>query len=150
MSKQLIISDWVYKKKRPSTDVEYFSNLTRVIFQAGLNWTMINNKWPNFKKAFDNFNIDKIAKYGLKDQKCLLKNTGIVRNKNKIVSTVENAKEFLRIRKEFGSFQEWLDSLDKTGNYKEVVKILRSRFKHVGPTTANIFIWSVGEPIKRD
>jgi 3-methyladenine DNA glycosylase Tag len=66
------------------------------------------------------------------------------------VSTVENAKEFLRIRKEFGSFQEWLDSLDKTGNYKEVVKILRSRFKHVGPTTANIFIWSVGEPIKRD
>ena len=142
--------DWVYEEERPSTDIEYFSNLTRCIFQAGLNWRMISNKWPSFEKAFENFDIEKIAKYGLKDQERLQKDTGIVRNKKKIMATIENAKEFANIKKEYGSFQKWLDSLDKTDNYKGVVKNLKSRFKHVGPSTANIFIWSVGEPIKHD
>ena len=141
---------WVYKDRRPSTDVEYFSNMTRCIFQGGLNWVMIANKWPNFEKAFENFDIDKVAAYGLEDQKRLKNDAGIIRNRQKIMATIENAEEFKRVIKEHGSFQKWLDGLDKGYNYKVVIGRLKSRFKRVGPSTAHIFLWSVGEPIEYD
>jgi 3-methyladenine DNA glycosylase Tag len=112
----MTLPKWVYKDKRPSTDVEYFSNMTRCIFQGGLNWVMIANKW----------------------------------HRQKIMATIENAEEFKRIIKEYGNFQKWLDGLDKSNNYKVVVGRLKSRFKRVGPSTAHIFLWSVGEPIEYD
>ena len=111
---------------------------------------MIANKWPNFKAAFDDFNIEKVAAYGLKEQERLQNDAGIIRNKQKIMATLHNAEEFKRIAEEHGSFRKWLDGLDKGNNYDYVVKRLRSRFKRVGPSTAQIFLWSVGEPLKWD
>jgi DNA-3-methyladenine glycosylase I len=142
--------DWVYKDKRPETDVQYFENLTRCIFQAGLSWQLMSNTWPNFRKAFHGFNIAKVAAYGAEDITRLSNDAGIVRNKRKINAAIHNAREFERITKEHGSFQGWLDSLDKSNNYDRVVKQLKSRFKHVGPSTAHIFLWSIGEPLKYD
>ncbi|MCW4035579.1 MAG: DNA-3-methyladenine glycosylase I, partial [Candidatus Bathyarchaeota archaeon] len=55
---------WVYTDTRPKTDREYFENLTRCIFQAGLSWQLMANKWPSFQKAFDGFDIGKVAAYG--------------------------------------------------------------------------------------
>jgi 3-methyladenine DNA glycosylase Tag len=141
---------WVYVDSRPETDVQYFSNMTRCIFQGGLNWVMIANKWPNFEKAFDNFDYNKVAKYGLEDQERLRNDAGIIRNKQKIMATIQNAEEFQRIIREHDSFQKWLDGLDKSNNYKVVIGRLRSRFKRVGPSTAHIFLWSIGEPIEYD
>jgi DNA-3-methyladenine glycosylase I len=144
------IPRWVFREKRPSKDKEYFENLTRCIFQGGLSWTLIANKWPNFKKAFDDFEIEKVAKYGLDEQERLKKDAGIIRNQQKIMATIYNAEEFKRIAKEYGSFKEWLDGLDNKNNYDYVVKLLSSRFKRVGPSTAHIFLWSIGEPIQWD
>ncbi len=144
------LPDWVYKDRRPETDVDYFSNMTRCIFQGGLNWVMIANKWPNFMKAFDGFDIDKVAAYGLDDQARLKNDAGIIRNKQKIMATINNAEEFQRIIREHGSFQKWLDDLDKSNNYKVVIGRLKSRFSRVGPSTAHIFLWSIGEPIEYD
>jgi len=53
--------EWWFREKRPSNDECYFENMCRVIFQAGLNWHVIDNKWPTTRKAFANFNIDKVA-----------------------------------------------------------------------------------------
>jgi DNA-3-methyladenine glycosylase I len=144
------LPDWVYKDSRPETDVEYFSNMTRCIFQGGLNWVMIANKWTNFLKAFDGFDIDKVAAYSLDDQDRLKNDAGIIRNKQKIMATINNAEEFQRIIREHGSFQKWLDGLDKSNNYKVVVGRLKMRFNRVGPSTAHIFLWSIGEPIEYD
>ena len=144
------IPTWVFTDKRPTTDREYFENMTRCIFQGGLNWVMIANKWPNFKAAFDDFNIEKVAAYGLEEQERLQNDAGIIRNKQKIMATLHNAEEFKRIAKENGSFKKWLDGLDKGNNYDYVVKRLTSRFKRVGPSTAHIFLWSVGEPLVWD
>jgi len=141
---------WVYKGRRPATDREYFENMTRCIFQGGLNWQMIANKWPNFREAFNGFDIDKVAAYGPDDVARLRGDEGIIRNRQKIEATIRNAEEFKRIAAEHGSFQNWLDSLDKGSNYDYVVKRLKSRFKRVGPGTAHIFLWSVGEPIEYD
>jgi 3-methyladenine DNA glycosylase Tag len=65
MSHEENIPNWVYTEDRPVSDEEYFKNLTRCIFQGGLNWTLIANKWPNFRESFDDFDINKIASYGL-------------------------------------------------------------------------------------
>ena len=141
---------WVYTDKRPTTDREYFENLTRCIFQAGLSWRLMADKWPGFRKAFHDFDIAKVAAYGAEDIKRLSGDSGIIRNKQKIIAAIHNAREFERIAQEHGGFQAWLDSIGKAHNYDRVVKRMRSRFKRVGPSTAHIFLWSVGEKIEYD
>jgi DNA-3-methyladenine glycosylase I len=76
--------------------------------QAGLSWETILNKRENYQKAFDNFDCEKIAKYNDAKQNELLQNQGIVRNKLKIKSAIKNAKVFLKIQKEFGSFDKYI------------------------------------------
>ena len=141
---------WVYKGTRPATDEAYLENLTRCIFQAGLSWQLVARKWPDFRRAFHNFDVGKIAGYGPQDISRLAADATIIRNRQKILATIHNAREFERIRQEAGDFQSWLDTLDKSNNYHTVVSRLRSRLKRVGPGTAHIFLWSVGEPIEYD
>lgn len=76
--------------------------------QAGLSWNTILNKRENYRKAFDNFNVKKVAKYDSKKVQKLLLDEGIVRNKLKIASAIRNAKVFLEIQKEFGSFDRYI------------------------------------------
>jgi len=121
--------------------------MTRVIFLAGLSWKMIDEKWPNFRQAFKNFSVDEVAKFGEKDIERLLKDASIVRNRAKITAAINNAKQFQDIRKEYGSFQSYLDSLDKSDNYALVIKDLGKKFNRIGPSSANIFLYSVGENI---
>jgi DNA-3-methyladenine glycosylase I len=142
--------DWWYSDTKPSNDSEYFENLTRCIFQAGLNWQVVTKKWDNFQTAFHNFNITKVASFNQDDIEQLISNPDIIRNKRKIQSTIYNAQEFQRIANEEGSFQSWVDSLDKSNNYRGVVRQLTTRFKHVGQMTAHTFLHSVGEDIRYD
>src|SRR5436853_3056801 len=76
--------------------------------QAGLSWTTILKKRENYRKAFDRFRADKIARYGARDVKRLLANTGIVRNRLKIAATIQNAKAFLAVQTEVESFDAYL------------------------------------------
>lgn len=71
---------WIYRKTCPPSDDAYFENMTHVISQAGLNWKMIEKKWQNFKKAFDNFSIDRVAGFNEDDIKHLMTDSSIVRN----------------------------------------------------------------------
>ncbi len=141
---------WVHRDRKPENDRVYFENLTRIVFEAGMSWRIIANKWPNFSPAFSAFDIDKVAAYGAEDIKRLNGDASIIRNKQKILATLHNAREFQRIQRDHGSFKAWLDSQDKSNNYDRVVKALRSRMKRVGTGTAHIFLWSVGEPIAYD
>lgn len=77
-------------------------------FQAGLNWRIILDKRTNFRKAFHNFNARKIARYTRRDVQRLLKDPGIIRNRAKIAATIQNARLFLKIKKEFGSFDKYI------------------------------------------
>lgn len=76
--------------------------------QAGLSWRTILNKRENYRKAFDNFEVKKVAKYGTKKIRELLHNEGIVRNRLKIASAVRNAKVFVGIQEAFGSFDIYI------------------------------------------
>ncbi len=89
-------------------DNKLFEMLMLESAQAGLSWQTILNKRENYRLAFDNFNPNKIANYNEEKINELLQNSGIVRNKLKINSAIKNAKVFLHIQQEFGSFSTYL------------------------------------------
>jgi len=76
--------------------------------QAGLSWSTILKKRNNYRKAFDGFRAERIARYGARDVQRLLGDAGIVRNRLKIAATIENAKMFLAVQREFGTFDSYL------------------------------------------
>lgn len=89
-------------------DRKLFEYMVLDAFQAGLSWAIILNKRERFRKAFDNFDAQKIARYSPSKITRLLADPGIVRNRQKIAATVANARAFLRIQDEFGSFDKYI------------------------------------------
>lgn len=126
--------------------------------QAGLSWLTILKKRDNYRKAFDNFNAAKIATYDETKRVELLSNEGIIRNRLKVNAFIENAKAFLKIRDEFGSFDYYVwqfvdseprvgstnrDSINKTS--KVLSKDMKKHgFRFAGPTTVLAFMQAVG------
>lgn len=124
-------------------DNELFGRLILEINQAGLSWGLMLKKELNFRNAFDNFNIEMIANYTDDKIDELLLDAGIIRNKLKVNAVIYNAKEILEIKKEFGTFKNWLDShhpLEKV----DWIKLFRKRFKFVGGEIVNEFLMSTG------
>ncbi len=94
---------------RPCYDDKlHFEYLILDTFQAGLSWRTILHKRENFRRAFSNFNPKVIAKYDKKKIESLMKDPGIIRNRFKVEGAVKNAKAFLEIQKEFGSFDKYI------------------------------------------
>ena len=89
-------------------DEKHFEFIVLDSFQAGLSWNTILNKRENFRKAFDDFNAEKISRYKENKIERLLNDVGIIRNRLKVLATISNAKAFLQIKKEFGSFDKYI------------------------------------------
>ena len=133
-----------------------FEMLILESFQAGLSWITILKKRKNFKKAFDNFDYEKIAEYDQDKIDELLKDEGIIRNKTKINATINNAKVFMEIQEEFGSFDEYIwDFTDgeiikaeyetESELSKKISKDLKKRgMKFVGPKIIYSFMEAIG------
>ena len=148
LNQQTRSQTWWYRYSRPADDDAYFENLCRIIFQTGLNWYVVEARWLTIKRAFCDFKVEEVADFTEKDKRQLLSNSGVIRNPYKIAAIINNAKLFRSIAKRCGSFQHYLDSLDKSNNYHAVVKELADNFERIGPTTAELFLYSVGENIK--
>jgi DNA-3-methyladenine glycosylase I len=130
--------------------------------QAGLSWQTILNKRENYRKAFSGFDARKIARYGDKDIKRLLSDSGVVRNRLKIAAAIQNAKKILEVRKEFGSFDAYIwqfvggkpiknefkslaEISSTTGESDAMSKdLLKRGFRFVGPTICYAFMQAVG------
>ena len=143
-------------------DETHFEYIVLDSFQAGLSWSTILNKRENFRKAFDNFDPIKISMY--KDSKIekLLQDPGIIRNRLKVIATVSNAKAFLAIQKEYGSFNKYIWQFTKGKTIKnkwrspnevpaktkesdEMSKDLYARgFKFVGSTICYAYMQASG------
>ncbi|MBA4322007.1 MAG: DNA-3-methyladenine glycosylase [Odoribacter sp.] len=122
-----------------------FERLMFEINQAGLNWILILKKQHNFRKAFDNYNIAKVADYGEKDFQRLMNDAGIIRNRLKINAAIENAKIILTLRKEYGSFKKWLEiKALETNTLQDWTKLFRKTFKFTGGEIVNEFLMSIG------
>ena len=126
-------------------DNELFERLMFEINQAGLNWILILKKQHNFRKAFDNYDIDKVANYGETEVNRLINDPGIIRNRLKINAAIENAKIILKIRNENGSFRKWLDlHSEKMNSLEEWTKLFKNTFKFTGGEIVNEFLTSTG------
>jgi len=130
--------------------------------QAGLTWQTVLNKRENYRKSFHNFDYKKIAKYTKRDVNKLLKDEGIIRNRLKINAAIQNAKKFLEIQKQFGSFSKYIWAFvnhkpikNKFKDLKEIPatcyesesmsKDLKERgFKFVGSTICYAFMQATG------
>ena len=124
-------------------DDDLFARLVLEINQAGLSWTTILNKKNNFFKAYNNFDIQKVAKYDQKKINALLNDAGIIRNRLKINAAVENAKKIMEIQKEYGSFKNWLDKHHPLIK-EEWVKLFKKNFRFTGGEIVNEFLMSSG------
>src|SRR5438874_314410 len=113
------------------------------INQAGLSWETILKKKDNFYKAFDDFDISKVAKYKDKKIEKLLNDTGIIRNRLKINAAIENAKKILELQKEFGSFKKWIENHHPLTK-EEWVKLFKTHFRFTGGEIVNEFLMSSG------
>lgn len=89
-------------------DQKLFEFLVLEGFQAGLSWLIVLRKRENFRKAFDDFNVDKVAKYTQRKIDSLLVDAGIIRNRLKVEGTIANAKAFIKVREEFGTFDKYI------------------------------------------
>lgn len=125
------------------SDDELFCRLILEINQAGLSWTTILKKEETFRKAYSNFNIKKVAAYKEKDVERLLNDPGIIRNKLKVNAAIENAKAFLAIQKEYGSFNNWL-AHHHPKTKEEWVKLFKKTFRFTGGEIVNEFLMSAG------
>lgn len=124
-------------------DDELFERLVLEINQAGLSWSTILNKQQNFKKAYKNFNIKKVASFNEKDFERLMNDAGIIRNRLKINAAIENAKTLLQIQKDFGSFKKWIDH-HHPKTKEEWIKIFKNTFRFTGGEIVNEFLMSTG------
>lgn len=143
-------------------DRTLFEFLLLETFQAGLSWITILRKRENFRKVFDDFDYQKIAKYNQDKIDLLLQDAGIIRNKLKIHSAVSNAQHFIEIQKEFGSFSDYIwgfiDKKPIVNNFNSadefpantslsdtISKDLKKRgFKFVGTTVMYAFMQATG------
>lgn len=173
MTRNLIRCEWVgsddiYKKyhdeewgKPVYDDKKLFEFLLLEGFQASLSWITVLKKRENFRKAFDNFNYNKIAHYTSSKFESLLLNPGIIRNKLKIYSAPINAQKFINVQNEFGSFSNYLWNFVDTpicNHWKSIKEVpastklsdciskdLKKRgFKFVGTTIIYAFLQAVG------
>jgi DNA-3-methyladenine glycosylase I len=125
------------------SDDELFCRLILEINQAGLSWNTILHKQDNFRKAYSNFNIKKVAAYKEKDIERLLNDKGIIRNRLKVNAAVHNANVIIGLQKQFGSFKNWLESHHpKTKN--EWVTIFKQTFRFTGGKIVGEFLMSTG------
>jgi len=128
----------------PEGDAGYLEELTKAIFRSGFSWQVVRDKWDNFRRSFRGFDVARVAAFGVPDISKLFEDPGIVRNKQKILATVENAQPMLALAGLHGSFHSYLRSLDHL-EYHARVKVLTGQFKNLGRTGAFVFLHSVNE-----
>ena len=124
-------------------DDELFCRLVLEINQAGLSWETIFKKETTFRKAYDNFDIEKVAAYTEADRERLLLDAGIIRNRLKVNAAIENAKTILKLQKVYGSFEKWL-AHHHPKSKEEWVKLFKKTFKFTGGEIVNEFLMSIG------
>jgi DNA-3-methyladenine glycosylase I len=120
-----------------------FERFILEINQAGLSWITILKKADNFRKAYDGFDIDKIAKYGEQEVTRLLADAGIIRNRLKVNAAIVNAQRILELREKHGSFKAWLDTNRKLTK-DEWIKLFKKTFVFTGGEIVNEFLVSTG------
>jgi DNA-3-methyladenine glycosylase I len=124
-------------------DAALFERLVLEINQAGLSWLTILKKRDAFRRAYDDFDPEVVARYGARERRRLLADPGIVRNRLKIDAAIANAARILELRRSHGSFAGWL-AAHHPRSREEWVKLFKSTFRFTGGEIVGEFLMSIG------
>ncbi len=131
-------------KIQPNGLADYLEELSKVIMETGMNWRVIEGKWPGIRDAFDGFDPMKVADLAPPDIDRLMADPRVIRRRPKLEAIVDNARQMVDLEKQHGSFRQYLRS---HGGFEQTSADLRKRFKFVGDMGAYHFLYVVGEDV---
>lgn len=132
------------KRITPEKLGDYLEVITKVVFQSGMSWRVVEAKWEGFREVFAGFDPVTVASFSPEDVDRMAQDTRIIRNRRKIEGTIQNAATLLALEKEFGGFEKYLESQP---GFIPLVKDMRKRFKFVGGFGAYYFLYVVRRPV---
>jgi 3-methyladenine DNA glycosylase Tag len=132
------------KQIRPRSLSDYLDVLSKIAFEAGLSWRVVEAKWSDIRRAFHGFDPERVARMTPRAVDRLLQDDRVIRSRSKIEATIDNAETMLALAKEHNGFKRYLRSHD---DFESTAKDLRKRFKFLGDHGAYRFLWIVGEPV---
>ena len=132
------------KQITPKALGDYLEVMSKAVFQTGISWRVVDNKWPGIRTAFKGFDADKVARMGVAEIDKLTADTRVIRNRRKIEAIVENANRMVQLEREHGSFRKYLRS---HADFEALVKDLRKQFKFLGDTGCYVFLYVVREKV---
>lgn len=129
------------------TDAGHLERMALEIFQCGLSWRIVLVKRAALRSAFRGFEPSVVAAMGARDVQRMLNDPGIIRNRRKIEATIDNARRFLELAGQAGSYRRWFGALaaDTPRGRREVFEVLRHTFRFMGPETAKCYLMGVGK-----
>ena len=130
----------------PQTLSDYFEVMTRAVFQAGVTWAQIAKHWNAYRRAFESFDVKRVADFDSYDIERVFEEPGILRMRRKIDATVKNARALLELESDFGTFHNYVSSFD---SYPKIVKDMKKRFTFMGDMNVWYLLFRVGEPVPR-
>lgn len=129
------------------TDAGHLERIAMEIFQCGLSWRIVLQKRPAIRKAFERFSVKRVAAMSESDVVRLCEDAAIIRNRRKIEATIHNARVFVEIAQEHGSYRRWFDTLpvDTKADIAAVFALFRRTFRFMGPETTKCYLMGVGK-----
>jgi hypothetical protein len=112
--------------------------------QAGLSWAMIDAHWDDYRKAYDDFAITKVANYGESDVERIMQTPGVIHSRAKIEATIRNARTLLELEREFGSIRAYQTSFP---DYDTIRKDTKKRFAYLGDLNTYYWLFRTGAPV---
>ncbi len=128
----------------PQSLGDYPEVMSKAVFQAGMSWRVVENKWPGIRDGFRGFDAQAVATMGEPDIDTLATDTRVIRNRRKLAAVVENANRMLQLEAEHGTFRDYLRS---HASFAATVTDLRKQFKFLGETGCYFFLYVVGEQV---
>jgi 3-methyladenine DNA glycosylase Tag len=132
------------EKIQPTSLADYLEVMSKAVFQTGISWRVVENKWPGIREAFHAFDAGAIASLTPEELDAITADPRVIRNRRKIEAIVENANAMLGLERQHGTFRSYLRS---HGGFEETVKDMRKRFKFLGDMGAYYFLWVVDEEV---
>ena len=123
---------------------DYLEVMTKAVFQSGLSWKVVSNKWSGFQAGFKGFDVASVATMGESEIDTLATDTAIVRNRRKIVATVHNAQRLIELDEKYDGIRNYLRS---HRDFYAVLKDVRKQFKYMGDTGTYYWLYVLGEEV---
>jgi Methyladenine glycosylase len=125
---------------------DVFEVMTRAVFQAGVSWSQIANNWDAYRRAFDGFDVERVARFGEADTERVLAEPGILRMRRKVAATIANAAALRDLAREYGDFHRYVASFP---DYGAIAKDVKKRFAFMGDMNVWYLLFRLGERVPR-